>query len=204
MLRLPEGYQRQNPVAFDDFTGNDGRVWQPDVYPAAADLARSLGVGRIIDLGCGSGTKLEALACDFDVIGVDTAETIRRCRVERSTGTWVAHDLDADVDLPDLPGDAVVVCSDVIEHLWHPERLLARLVAGGWPAVLSTPDRVRTHGPGHMGPPPNPAHAQEWTLGELLAWIGDLGGVVESAGFTRSFDGASDEQTILVTIGGAA
>jgi SAM-dependent methyltransferase len=202
MYRLPDGYERREPHPFDDWTDHGGITWQPDVYPTAARMARRLGLSRIVDVGCGSGHKLVELAGDFDVIGVDCPATIERCRAEHRTGTWVAHDLDADPALPVLPPDALVVCSDVIEHLWHPERLLGALLAGGWPVVLSTPDRARTHGYGTLGPPPNPSHAQEWTRSEFRAWLADLGATVTWAGWTRSNDASGSLDTILFSFRG--
>lgn len=201
MLGLPDGYQRQEPAPFDDWSAADGKVWQPDVYPLAAETAAARGVRCVVDLGCGTGAKLLDMAGDFDVIGVDTPATIERCRQAHPDGTWIAHDLDdVAAPLPDLPDDALIVCSDVIEHLWRPDRLMAALVASGCTVVLSTPDRNLTHGPGHMGPPPNPAHAQEWTLGELCEWIGALGGKITGSGHTRSHDGTDAAQTCLVVI----
>jgi hypothetical protein len=67
---------------------------------------------------------------------------------------------------------------DVIEHLRRPERLLSKLrfaLAAGMPAVLSTPDRVRTNGPDHLGPPPNLEHVRAWALDELAAFLADEG-----------------------------
>lgn len=201
---LPDGYVRQQPALFDDWGDHGGVVWQPDVYPQAARMARLLGFERIVDVGCGSGHKLVDLAGDFDVIGVDCAETVERCRSEHRTGTWIAHDLDGEPALPDLPADALVVCSDVIEHLWHPERLLGALLAGGWTVVLSTPDRARTHGHGTLGPPPNPAHAQEWTRTEFWRWLDEMGARVSYAGWTRSNDASGELATCIFAFSGGA
>jgi SAM-dependent methyltransferase len=204
MYGLPESYVRREPAPFDDWSDHGGVVWQPDVYADAARMAGTFGLSRIIDVGCGSGKKLVELAGDFDVIGVDCAETIERCRAEHRTGTWIAHDLDGDPSLPSLPPDALVVCSDVIEHLWHPERLMGALLAGGWPVVLSTPDRARTHGFGTFGPPPNPAHAQEWTRSEFRAWLAELGATVTWAGWTRSNDASDAHATSMFVFRGGA
>lgn len=204
-LRLPAGYRSQVPQHFDDHTTDTGIVWQPDVYVEAELLAEQTGASTIVDLGCGAARKLIPLADRFDVVGVDVAQTVDwlpqvdGCR-------WVRFDLDGPGELPDdvvVPG-AVVVCADVIEHLRRPERLghhLRRLVAAGCTIVLSTPDRVRTWGPAHLGPPPNPTHAREWAADELVALLGDWGLRVRSQTWTRSSDQDDSRDTILVVIG---
>jgi hypothetical protein len=112
-----------------------------------------------------------------------------------------AKDLGSDDALPPAedPSHTAFVCVEVIEHVERPDRLLAKLqaaLAPGMPAVISTPDRDRTHGPGHLGPPPNPQHAQEWTLDELRLLLADHG----FPNADLQYVGDPDPRTILAVL----
>ena len=194
---LPVGYVRNDPANFMD--EDTGIVWQPDVYPFAFDLARNLGRSVVVDLGCGFGRKLAPFVDEFTVVGLDMPTVLQQVDVHPLT--LIAHDLDSFDPLPIDPAVSLVVCSDVIEHLRHPERLASLLAALGAPVVLSTPDRLRTHGPNNLQPL-NACHAQEWSLGELVAFLADCGAEVEHVGYTRSNDAEPAEATCLVTFGG--
>jgi SAM-dependent methyltransferase len=186
----------------------DGVVWQPDVYTHAAAIARALGAPRIVDVGCGSGKKLVALAGGLDVVGIDFGPNIGECRAAYDAGEWVEFDLsDRDAWIPladDVWRGSVVVSSDVIEHLAQPEHLLRQLARGlgkGAAAiVVSTPDRVRTYGAKHLGPPPNPAHVREWALAELEAFLRSQGFHHVEVELTRSSTASPDLATILARV----
>lgn len=193
--RLPDGYRRNvRPVDWDDHAPVAGHTagweWQPDVYPHAVARARMLSVTRIVDVGCGAGRKIAPYCDEFDVVGIDRPEIVDRIDLR---GEWIAHDLEADEPLPCDVDGALIVCSDVIEHLVRPENLAAALLdtvehGGAELVVLSTPDRKRTRGPRDTGPPANRHHVQEWNLEELVMWLEGVGFDVDEAGFTRSND----------------
>ena len=198
------GYQPRTgpPEYFVDVVGST-MVWQPDVYTATANAARALGARRIIDVGCGNAAKLVALRGDFDLVGIDYGENLAGCRARYPWGDWREHDLESHEPLPlddDELGDAVLVSSDVIEHLIRPEllvRKLARALASARAVVLSTPERVQTWGPDHLGPPPNPAHVREWTLAELAGFLESEGLHHGDMMLTRSNDATDALATIL-------
>jgi SAM-dependent methyltransferase len=202
---LPEGYQsRLDPEYFVD-EGYDG-VWQPDVYPEAAALARRLGARCIVDVGCGTAQKLVALHPEFEIVGIDYGSNIAACRARYDVGTWLEIDLDrADsLGIEDF-SDSLLVCADVIEHLVHPERLL-RLLSdaldrGASAVVLSTPDREQSNGEPSLGPPKNPAHAREWTSRELERLFATFG-LVGHFGRTRTNDVLPALRTILAILPG--
>ena len=203
---LPDGYRsRDTPSAFGDPVS--AFEWQPDVYVEAAQLARDVGAGVIIDLGCGMARKLLPLSAEFVVVGVDHPSMIHR--LADNPGVWVGADLDSE-DRPQIlaelvPG-SVVICSDVIEHMVRPEVLcghLRWLLDSAAVALVSTPDRDRTHGAGHLGPPPNPAHVREWSAAELVDFVGGEGLTVLRSGWTRSHTGSSDQATTLLLLAGA-
>ncbi len=201
---LPTAYaSRAKPVYYAD-TPDDGLTWQPDVYPTAADIARSLHCDTLIDIGCGQARKLSVLHPEFKLIGVDYGGNMEHCRSRYPFGTWLEADFE-DIDMLPLPArvlkNSVVICSDVIEHLVDPRSLmnaLRELLKYAPALVLSTPDRERTWGRTHMGPPPNPAHIREWTLAELSALFQREGFTLAAATHTRSNDGSLDLATIML------
>lgn len=182
-------------------------TWQPDVYPEVAALARRLGAGAIVDFGCGTAAKLVELTPEFEIVGIDFGDNIRACRERYDFGTWIEADFDADepIDFDRFDG-AVLVCADVIEHLVRPELLLRRLLpaldSGAQALVLSTPDRIRSFGEDHLGPPLNEAHVREWSSPQLESFMGSEG-LVGTFSLTRSNDVMPYFDTILAVVPGA-
>lgn len=211
-LGLAVGYRsRTQPSYFEDtFEAGANLTWQPDVYRIAAELARLFGRKTVIDVGCGHARKLVALHPEFRLIGIDYGINIDHCRRAYPFGEWLESDLEA-VELLPIPvgvrRDAVVVCADVIEHLVDPRPLLAtmrELLQHAAVAVLTTPDRARTYGALHYGPPSNPAHVREWTLDELAALCKASGLDVLNATYTRSNDASPAMATSLLVLRGTA
>jgi hypothetical protein len=181
-------------------------VYQPDVYTAAARVARALGATRIVDIGAGSAEKLVPMRDEFELIGIDFGANLDHCRNRYPWGDWRHHDLEEEVPLPlssdELHG-AVLVASDVIEHLIRPELLVRKLAAALHEAravVLSTPDRDATYGEPQLGPPRNPAHVREWTLDELGAFLESEGLSHGDMLLTRSNDDDNKLATILAVL----
>jgi SAM-dependent methyltransferase len=204
---LPSGYEsRLEPEYFVDEELN--AVWQPDLYPEAAAIARRLGARRIVDVGCGTAAKLVELYPEFEIVGIDFGSNIAACRERYDFGNWIERDLDSSDDLgyEDVAG-AVLVCGDVLEHLVYPERLLRMLRSaldrGAAAVILSTPDRELTNEPGNLGPPPNSAHVREWTLGELEQFLASEG-LAGYFGLTRSNDVMPYMRTSIAAIPGDA
>lgn len=188
------GYQaRAVPEYFVDEVDPD-IVFQPDVYLAAASVARALGARTIIDVGCGAAQKLVTLHPEFAIIGIDYGANLDGCRARYPWGDWRHHDLEEEVPLPLSDGElegAVLVSSDVIEHLVRPELLVRKLrlaLGAARGLLISTPERERTFGPGQMGPPPNRAHVREWTQSELAAFLESEGLEHGDMLLTRSHD----------------
>jgi SAM-dependent methyltransferase len=211
VARVPDGsWLRSDYVArlepAYDADPSTGITWQPDVYADAARVAKSLGSKRIIDVGCGSGSKLAALADRFETIGIDFGPNVTSTRARFPRLEWREHDLMADEALPvtsDEASGAVVICADVIEHLPHPDPLLSKLHAVvGHSAVvlLSTPERELRHGIRHLGPPTNTCHTREWSIRELDELLHHAGFEYRSLGLTRSNDHTEELYTILAAI----
>lgn len=179
-------------------------TYQPDVYRDAANVAARLGCTRIVDVGCGTASKLIPLAGRFEVIGVDYGPNVEQCRrLHPATGSWRECDLDAPGALPVSAEEwqgSVVVCADVIEHVRAPEVLLDKLRTGllfAEALLLSTPERDLTNTQCDPGPPGNPAHVREWSIRELGAFMRRAGFAHQTIGLTRSHDHSLSLLTIL-------
>ena len=200
---IRSGYAaREIPEYFDDDLGDV--IWQPDVYEDAGRIAGRLGAGRIVDVGAGDGTKLAELHPAFEIIGVDYGANVERSSARFPFGSWRHHDLDTDAPLPisdDELGGAVVVCSDVIEHLRTPELLLAKLLGTldrASAVLISTPERELWHGVRSDGPPRNRHHVREWSIREFGHILGMAGFEHVSMGLTpiqRSHRGAVHDRS---------
>lgn len=207
---LPRGYVQRVPPEYFADTDDSGITWQPDVYPETLALAREHDRAVIVDLGCGRAGKLVALRDqdpDLDIIGVDFGSNIDWCRENLPFGRWLGADLESVTTLPLATEEftrAVIVCSDVLEHLIDPRpamQLICWLLDHGAAcAVLSTPARDKRAGAGHLGPPANPSHVREWTQGEFRAFVGSFPLAIGRFGLTRSDDGGGGLTTQLVVV----
>jgi SAM-dependent methyltransferase len=174
-------------------------VWQPDVYGEAAALAARAGITRVVDFGCGSGEKLVRFfgGGKYQLFGVDFGGSLELARRRSTSVTWIDCNLGLWGDLSDVVarletrGPQLLIASDVIEHIFDPRPLVATLRAllAGHPgsrAVVSTPDRYRTHGADSAGPPANRCHVREWTLPELARALRAAGLRSVRQGYTRA------------------
>ena len=192
----------------DYFVDDDlNAVWQPDLYEEAAAVGRLTGARKIVDVGCGTASKLAPLHPEFEIVGIDYGTNIDQARERYPFGTWIDANLDESGDsLYEETDGAVLVCGDVIEHLVHPERLLQGLrhgLDGGAHALLlTTPDRELISGVDHVGPPENPAHVREWSSLELADFMASMG-LRGHFGVTRSNDVMPFMRTILAVVPGS-
>lgn len=198
--KLKPGYiERAEPAYCVDKP--DGHLWQWDAYTMALAIAKETKAEWVIDLGCGSGEKLEMLFGDFERIGLDHGENIERCITEYPDSLWNTADLEK-ADFASASRDAVIICADVIEHLKNPRpllRRLAKLAPNVKGIVISTPDRDLTHGVGHNGPPPNPGHVREWNKAELVEYLTSIGFPIKTVGHIPCKKDDGRIITIMVT-----
>lgn len=107
-----------------------------------------LGLGRVLELGCGSGVFGAALKRNGirEVVGIELSPSAARVARERLDRVIAA---DIERDTLDLPSDGFdcLVCNDVLEHLADPwaalNKLRPHLRADGW-LIVSIPN-VRHH-----------------------------------------------------------
>lgn len=181
----------------------DGKHWQPDALPIAAYAANKIGCQRLVDVGCGRGSKLAPYEGEFNLVGIDYGANIQYAQKHNTFGVWIEQDLEQGFQLLN-PRLCVAVCADVIEHLVNPLPLLTSLLdvyyAGG-AVVLTTPDRERNYGADHLGPPENPSHVREWTLAELRNWLALYSLTPLWQGWTLNNDAERKHNTILIILG---
>ena len=198
---IRDGYTiRPTPEYFDDDLVVV--IWQPDVYGDAGRIAGRIGATRIIDVGAGDGSKLAELRPPFDLIGIDFGANVDRSEARFPDIVWRRHDLDTEEELPLSPDElagAVIVCSDVIEHLRAPHLLLRKLLATldhAGAVLISTPERELWHGVRSGGPPRNVHHVREWSIREFGRLLRGSGFDYVSIGLTRSNDRTEEAFTI--------
>jgi len=203
---IKEGYKiRNNPEYFLDVT--PGITYQPHVYPFAGYLAYMFGCEYIIDFGCGTASKLVKLSPPFKIIGIDIGNNIHFCQRNYPTHTWIECDLENPgiLNFPEeLLKKAVLVCSDVIEHLRNPLPLLQKLkdfLDFSPVCILTTPERDLIYGPDHFGPPLNPCHVREWNMAELRNLLSFVGFNIEFMGLTLNNDKDNEKKTIMAILG---
>jgi len=205
---IKPGYAHRSERSYfeDSQTCSLGVVHQPDIYPFSAYLARHLGCTYILDIGCGRAKKLIELHPEFQIIGVDYGPNLNYCRNAYHFGTWIDHDLET-VLHPFLPQAALkktlVICSDVIEHLAHPEHILETLslhLEFIPAAVISTPERDLVRGTSDTGPPANPSHIREWNREELTSLLRKAGMNIGFVGLSINNDKDRQKKTTIAVV----
>lgn len=149
--------------------------YQYACYDLAKTLVRSRLITSCIELGSGSGLKLNKYIKPYcrRTVGVDLPHSIERCRQMYPGIEWVVDDFDNSEPAIGEKFD-LVLCFDVIEHIVNPESLLIKIRQYAHPGsviLLSTPERDSLRGQSHQGPPPNVLHIREWDRVEFREFI---------------------------------
>ena len=106
--------------------------------------------------------------------------------------------------IPDVLEQAVIICSDLIEHLRDPTSLVSLLkewLRFARLGIISTPERDVRWGVKHNGPPPNLHHIREWNAEELDSYLKESGLTVNFLGLTRSINTAYSMWTMFALLG---
>ncbi len=198
--RLPADYNpRLDNTHFID--APTAIVHQHQVYAFLRYLLQRSGCKRVIDIGCGSAEKLKGLDPTVEIVCLDAP--VMRPFVAANVPHACFIECDLEQGLPELRhllADAIVVCSDVVEHLRMPEILLRELAHHSKMAayvLLSTPDRVRARGLLDMGPPGNGSHTMEWSADELGRFLQDCAFSPAFLGYTENNNVDRAKNTIL-------
>jgi SAM-dependent methyltransferase len=144
---------------------------------------------RILDIGSGTGAlaaELRRLFPSADIVGIELSrEGVERARIAVPSATFVQRDLlnESDVD-PRLRGWATAaVCSEVLEHVDEPQRLLRAAVpylARGCRLVVTVPGGPMSAFDRSIG---HRRHFTPSSLGSLLAESGFRVERAQRAGF---------------------
>jgi 2-polyprenyl-3-methyl-5-hydroxy-6-metoxy-1,4-benzoquinol methylase len=110
-------------------------------------LVQSLGKkGTVLDLGCGNGSLSHELSkLGFDVHGIDGSESgIQIAREAFPQVQFLLGDVEKDLSPDPFQAESfdVVVSTEVVEHLYHPRRLIQnafRLLKPSGHFIVSTP-----------------------------------------------------------------
>lgn len=165
---LREGYQyRDTCQPFDDQANS--AEWQDHVYALAHEIAISDATKTVLDIGCGSGFKLMKYFSSFETRGLELPVFVETLRERFPERRWDA--VQEDNGTNHFPPADLYICSDVIEHIRHPDAFLRRIARSPFRTlILSTPAREILYADGKRGfltPPDNKHHHFEWTMGEL-------------------------------------
>lgn len=165
-FKIKEGYNhRTEAAAFDDTPYKD--QFQREVYMEVLKFVKENRLNSIIDIGCGSGYKLVRYLGKYDIEGLEIEPTLSWLKKNYPHNKWVDR-----VD-PDKEYD-VVICADVIEHLYDPTELLKMFSSmKATTFFISTPERDIVRGPEDMGPPRNETHFREWNTKEFVELVSD-------------------------------
>ncbi|HAT3731681.1 TPA: class I SAM-dependent methyltransferase [Serratia marcescens] len=206
--RLPSDYNSR--LDFDNYIDGhdslDNTIYQPLVYKSAFELVKKTNAKYLIDIGCGDGGKVKEVKnykSDCKIILIDHEYIINNVVKKYDGAQYISADFD--IAIPEIDEEilkeAVIVCSDVIEHLAKPEILLEfffRCKKWVKAIVVSTPDRVEERGYFDYGPPANPYHVREWTQDEFTRLLMDYGFTDRMlCGLTISNDHSNVKATLL-------
>ena len=177
---LAKGYRsRRSVIHWDDTESTD--EYQDEVYRFARRLAVERGYQRIVDFGCGSAYKLLKYFKGFDNTGYEIEPALDFLRARYPFGDWREGRFE-----PDCFDDAdLVICSDVIEHIEQPDKLLDAIrLSSAKSIILSTPSlEIFADWGGtastRYGPPAIPTHFREWTTLEFGRFVNQFLPVTE-------------------------
>ena len=184
---IKKGYKSRGSYHhYDDMETTD--EWQNCVYLKAHEEAVKKKYDIVLDIGCGSGFKLNKYFHDKKTIGLELEQNIETLRKKYPNNRWEPSDFKK----PFTETVDIIICSDVIEHLVDPDELLEYIYNIDFKTcILSTPERDVIYGKDFMGPPSlNLAHVREWNMEELFEYIQNNFNIIE-----HYVDKAKEEHT---------
>ncbi len=164
---LKEGYRkRESYTHYDDTNCTD--EWQDLVYQKAREIFDQSRSSSVLDIGTGSGYKLNKYFKEDDTTGLELEQNLEFLREKYPEKKWQLSDFNQRGKY----NNDVIICSDIIEHLIDPDDLLEFIHSLDFNyLIISTPDRDIARGKKHQGPPGNRAHTMEWNKPEFYKYI---------------------------------
>ena len=84
---------------------------------------------RVVDVGCGTGANIAALAAEYDCVGIDTSAEAIALASERFPGVRFVHGFAPGDVAQELETTDLLISSDVLEHVGDDFALLSSLLA---------------------------------------------------------------------------
>lgn len=183
MYNIEDGYKHREKVSHhDDRKFTDG--WQKAVYRKAKELNDQINGNRILDIGCGSGFKLMKNFADKETIGVELEPALSFLIEKYPERIWLESDFSVKFGVH----FNIIICSDVIEHIENPDKLLEFINNQQFNyLILSTPAREMYQDKFISGSPRNPCHFREWKSEEFKEYISTFFNVVDHS--VMAYDG---------------
>jgi ubiquinone biosynthesis O-methyltransferase len=167
-------YQTRGSYHWREMRSKDPRVfnaYHQAHYDWIRKFAGDLRGMRVLDIGCGDGVLTYELARGgADVVGIDTEEhglAFAEENLKRENANGNLKYAFKNASAYDMPFESesfdCVVCTEVIEHVQDPERLVReahRVLKKGGQVILTTPYRLTEH-------PLDPHHVREYFPEEL-------------------------------------
>jgi len=156
--------------------------YQYHVYLRGRALIQQHTLQSVLDIGCGPAFKLETLIAPVcqDIVGLDEPGIIDYCQSRFGFARFISYDIERAPFPLDRTFD-LIICSDVIEHLVNPDKLLADIRSASTDKsliLLSTPERDELRGKGCMYSP-KAMHVREWNYDEFAAYLASRGFLIE-------------------------
>ena len=126
---LPKNYKiNPDPIYFEDKTD---KIFQPHVYELAFFIKqRNPSIKYIIDIGCGSGEKLNIFTNDIHKIGIDIGTNLQLFKKNNPSNSSCIE-INLEKGFPSINDkiieSSIVICANVIEHLNDPSILIKNL-----------------------------------------------------------------------------
>jgi len=167
----------QNKRHHDDRTFKD--EFQNDVYEKAREYFEKYNMSNVLDIGTGSGYKLNKYFLNDDTTGLDIEPTLTYLKETYPNKKWEESDFNKKMGSFDI-----IICADVIEHIENPDVLLNFINSIDFKyCILSTPERdsweMHVYKKLICGPPRNSCHWREWNFSEFKNYISDKFNILE-------------------------